>query len=537
MIDRYARPEMAALWTEEAKLQRWLHVELAVCRAWARRGVIPEDDLREIEAKAAFSVERTQEIEQTTNHDVVAFLTNVNENIGPASRWVHYGMTSSDVLDTGMGIALADAGVILVREQRALTEALVEKAREHADTSTVGRTHGIHAEPTTFGLKLAGFAAESARNEERLARAFAQAAVGKLSGAVGTYAMLDPEIEDEVMDELGLVAEPFGTQVVARDRHAELCTAMAVAAAGLERLAVELRHLQRTELREAEEAFRSGQKGSSAMPHKRNPITAERISGLARVIRANSVAALENVALWHERDISHSSVERVILPDSTTLLDYMLVTTRRLIEGLVVSPERMQKVLDSSHGLVYSQRILLSLIERGLTREEAYEAVQRNALRAWDEERPLRETLREDDAVSAVISSAALDELMDPAWYTRHTHRLLGERLPGEPVELTEEALAAAPAASGTPARPRRDNELRAAILAALRVAGRPVREAALFERVGRRVSTTPTPHHFLDTAAHLAADGRIAVMPDHEDTGRREPEPFRPQFYRLVTD
>jgi len=531
MIDRYARPEMAALWTEDAKLQRWLDVELAVCRAWARRGVIPESDLREIEAKAAFTVERTREIEETTNHDVVAFLTNVNENIGPASRWVHYGMTSSDVLDTGMGIAIADAGVILVREQRALSETLAAKAREYGETTCVGRTHGIHAEPTTFGLKLAGFAAESIRNEERLARAFAQAAVGKLSGAVGTYAMLDPDLEEEVMDELGLVAEPFGTQVVARDRHAELLSAMAVAASGLERLAVELRHLQRTELREAEEAFRTGQKGSSAMPHKRNPITAERISGLARVIRANAVAALENVALWHERDISHSSVERIILPDSMTLLDYMLTTTRRLVDGLVVSEERMRKVLDSSHGLVYSQRVLLSLIERGLTREEAYAAVQRNAMRAWDEERPLRQLLEEDEAISAVMSGPALDELMDPAWYTRHAERLLAERLPGGP-----DTVDVAASASAAQQAPRKDAELRAAILTALRVAGTPIREAQLFERVGRRVSKTPTPKHFLETAAHLAAEQRIAILPD-EDRGHRPPEPFLARFYRLTSD
>ncbi len=526
MIERYARPEMAGLWTEHAKLQRWLDVELAVCRAWARRGVIPEDDLRQIEEKAAFTVERTQEIEKTTNHDVVAFLTNVNENIGPASRWVHYGMTSSDVLDTGMGIAIRMAGEILLREQHALTETLSAKAREYADTSCVGRTHGIHAEPTTFGLKLAGFAAESARNEERLARAVEQASVGKLSGAVGTYAMLDPDIEAEVMAELELTGEPFGTQVVARDRHAELFTAFALCAAGIERLAVELRHLQRTELREAEEAFRKGQKGSSAMPHKRNPITAERLSGLARVIRANAVAALENVALWHERDISHSSVERVILPDSTTLLDYMLVTTRKLVDGLVVSPERMQAVLDSSHGLVYSQRVLLGLIERGLTREEAYAAVQRNAMRAWDESRPLRELLTADDEVSQVISEEALNELMNPAWYTRHADRMLEERLP-----------VPGPARPDTsaPVIPRTDTVLREAILDALRAAGEPIREASLFERAAAEAGSDPTPEHFLDTAAHLAAEGRLAVAIEREETGRRDPAPFSARYYRLI--
>lgn len=425
MIPRYSRPEMAAIWTEHAKLQRWLDVELAVCRAWCRRGVIPADDLAQIEAKAAFSVERTLEIEKTTNHDVVAFLTNVNENIGPASRWVHYGMTSSDVLDTGLALAMVQSGTLLVAAQAALTQALKARALEHRDTLCVGRTHGVHAEPTTFGLRLAGFALESRRNEERLARAHEQIAYGKLSGAVGTYAMLDPGIEAEVMDELGLKCEPIATQVIPRDRHAEVVTQMALAASSLERLAVEIRHLQRTEVREAEEAFGEGQKGSSAMPHKRNPITAERITGLARVIRSNSIAALEDVALWHERDISHSSVERVILPDSYTLLDYLLATSTKLIEGLLVRPERMKQVLDSSYGLVYSQRVLLGLVEEGLTREEAYAAVQRNAMVAWDTGTPLRELLGNDDDVTGKISPERLDSLFDPSHHLRHMDDLM----------------------------------------------------------------------------------------------------------------
>ena len=425
MIPRYSRPEMAAIWTEHAKLQRWLDVELAVCRAWCRRGVIPADDLAQIEAKAAFSVERTLEIEKTTNHDVVAFLTNVNENIGPASRWVHYGMTSSDVLDTGLALAMVQSGTLLVAAQAALTQALKARALEHRDTLCVGRTHGVHAEPTTFGLRLAGFALESRRNEERLRRAHEQIAYGKLSGAVGTYAMLDPAIEAEVMDELGLKCEPIATQVIPRDRHAEVVTQMAVAASSLERLAVEIRHLQRTEVREAEEAFGKGQKGSSAMPHKRNPITAERITGLARVIRSNSIAALEDVALWHERDISHSSVERVILPDSYTLLDYLLATSTKLIEGLLVRPERMKQVLDSSYGLVYSQRVLLGLVEEGLTREEAYAAVQRNAMVAWDTGTPLRELLGNDDDVTGKISPERLDSLFDPSHHLRHMDDLM----------------------------------------------------------------------------------------------------------------
>ncbi len=425
MIPRYSRPEMAAIWTEHAKLQRWLDVELAVCRAWCRRGVIPADDLAQIEAKAAFSVERTLEIEKTTNHDVVAFLTNVNENIGPASRWVHYGMTSSDVLDTGLALAMVQSGTLLVAAQAALTQALKARALEHRDTLCVGRTHGVHAEPTTFGLRLAGFALESRRNEERLKRAHEQIAYGKLSGAVGTYAMLDPAIEAEVMDELGLKCEPIATQVIPRDRHAEVVTQMALAASSLERLAVEIRHLQRTEVREAEEAFGKGQKGSSAMPHKRNPITAERITGLARVIRSNSIAALEDVALWHERDISHSSVERIILPDSYTLLDYLLATSTKLIEGLLVRPERMKQVLDSSYGLVYSQRVLLGLVEEGLTREEAYAAVQRNAMVAWDTGTPLRELLGNDDDVTGKISPERLDSLFDPSHHLRHMDDLM----------------------------------------------------------------------------------------------------------------
>ncbi len=425
MIPRYSRPAMAALWTEEAKLQRWLEVELAVCRAWAARGVIPADDLAAIEARAGFSVERTQELERTTNHDVVAFLTDVNERVGPASRWIHYGMTSSDVLDTGLALAVKRAGELLLAEQAALTAALRDLSLEHRDTLCVGRTHGIHAEPTTFGLKLAGHALESRRNEERLAEALAGAAVGTLSGAVGTYAMLEPAIEAAVLEELGIGGEPIPTQVVARDRLAQLVCAMAVAASSLDRLATELRHLQRTELREAEEAFTVGQKGSSAMPHKRNPITAERISGIARVVRGHAVAALEDVALWHERDISHSSVERIILPDAFLALDYMLARTRSLVGGLVVHPGRMLAVLESSHGLVYSQRVLLGLVERGLTREEAYALVQRNALRAWDEERPLGDLLREDDEVTAVLPPDEIAALMDPAWYTRHVPELM----------------------------------------------------------------------------------------------------------------
>jgi len=420
VIPRYSRAAMSAVWEEEAKLGRWLEVELAVCRAWNRRGVIPDADLAEIESRAGFSPARTLEIERTTNHDVVAFLTDVAEHVGPASRWIHYGMTSSDVLDTGLGLAIRRAGDLLLDGQAALTAVLRDMALRHRGTVAVGRTHGVHAEPTSFGLKLATFAFESRRNEARLARAVDEASVGCLSGAVGTYATLPPDLEHEVLTELGLGVEPASTQVVARDRHADLLTAMAVAAASIERLAVELRHLQRTEVREAEEAFTAGQKGSSAMPHKRNPITAERLTGMARLVRGYAVPALEDVALWHERDISHSSVERVILPDAFLALDYMLATARRLLEGLVVHTDRLEAVLWSSGGLVFSQRVLLGLVEGGLTREDAYALVQRSAMRSWETGTPLRDLLAGDPEVTARLDAAALDALFDPAWYLRH---------------------------------------------------------------------------------------------------------------------
>ena len=421
MIARYTRPEIGAVWTDEARMTAWRDVEVAAAGALDGPS---QADLQAIRT-ATFTVEAVNERERVTDHDVAAFVDVLGSSAGDAGRWIHYGLTSSDVLDTGLALAIVRAGELLLEGQRALTATLRELALRHAGTLCVGRTHGVHAEPTTFGLKLAGHAMESRRNEERLSEAVRGASVGKLSGAVGTYAMLDPELEAEVLRELGIAGEPVATQVVARDRHAQLLAAMAVAASSLDRLATELRHLQRTELREAEEAFAAGQKGSSAMPHKRNPITAERISGLARVVRGYAVAALEDVALWHERDISHSSVERVILPDAFLALDYMLARSRALLQGLVVRPERMRAILESSRGLVYSQRVLLGLVEAGLPREAAYALVQRNAMRAWEEDRELGDLLAEDPEVTAVIAPDELESLLDPSWYTRHVPALM----------------------------------------------------------------------------------------------------------------
>jgi adenylosuccinate lyase len=426
VIPRYSRPAMNALWTEEAKLARWLEVELAVCRAWAAAGVIPAADLAEIEAKAGFSVERTQELERVTNHDVVAFLTDVNERVGPASRWIHYGMTSSDVLDTGLALAIKRSGELLLAGQAALTATLRDLALEHRDTLCVGRTHGIHAEPSSFGLRLAGFAFEADRNLERLRRAFEQIAVGKLSGAVGSYASLPPSVEARVMEALGLAREDSATQVVPRDRHAEVLSSCALAAAGLERFATEIRNLQKTEVREVEEPFGKGQKGSSAMPHKRNPITTERITGLARVMRGYAQAGLENVALWHERDISHSGAERVILPDATICLDYMQHLGRRVAADMTVHSERMLENLDLTYGAVYSQRALTALLDAGLIRDDAYRLVQENAQQAWDTRTPFRELL--GPALAERDIEIDLDAVFDPTAYLRNAGEVF-ERL------------------------------------------------------------------------------------------------------------
>ncbi len=424
MIARYTRPEMATIWAEQRKLEAWWQVELAVCETLAERGVVPAEDLERIR-KASFDVERVKERERVTDHDVAAFVDVVAESAGVGGRWIHYGLTSSDVLDTGLALQLREAGEQILSGARDLTDSLAARAREFGDTICAGRTHGVHAEPTTFGLKLAGFAFESHRNAERLERAFRQAAVGKLSGAVGTYSSLGPEVERAALAKLGLAPEPLSTQVVPRDRHAELMTAIGLAGSSLERLALEIRHLQRTEVREVEEPFREGQKGSSAMPHKRNPIVSERICGLARVLRGNTQAALESVALWHERDISHSSTERVVLPDSTTLLDYMQQLALRVVDGMRVYPERMRENLELTHGALFSQAVLSALVESGQSRDEAYRIVQSNAQRAWDERRPFRELLEQESAVQERLDSKALDELFDYGRFLRHVPELL----------------------------------------------------------------------------------------------------------------
>lgn len=412
MIDRYTREEIGALWTDAARFESWRLVEVAACEELEGPA---EAELEAIRGATA-TAEQVAEREKVLDHDVAAFVDVLSASAGqPAGRWIHYGLTSSDVLDTALAVQLREVGKIILAGAEQLTQALAKLARENVDTLCVGRTHGVHAEPTTFGVKIAGFAAEAARNRDRLRRAFDQAAVGALSGAVGTYSATDPDFEARVLARLGLKAETISTQVVARDRLAELLQAIALAGAGLERLATEIRHLQRTEVREVQEPFRSGaQKGSSAMPHKRNPITSERITGLARVLRGNAQAATENVALWHERDISHSGAERIILPDSTILLDYMQHLAIRLVEGLVVDRERMLANLEITCGALFSQRALLALVASGMSRDDAYRIVQEDAQRAWDEQTQLRGLL---EARGLEID---LDEVFDSSAYTAH---------------------------------------------------------------------------------------------------------------------
>jgi adenylosuccinate lyase len=428
VIERYTRPEIGAVWTTDRRMQRWLEVELAATDAWAEEGVVPRDDARACRERASFTVEAVNERERTTGHDVAAFVDIVSARVGHAGRWIHYGLTSSDVLDTALALQLKEAADVILPRARAYRDALIERALEHRDTVTAGRTHGVHAEPTTFGLRLASFAFEAERNLRRLERAFDGARVGKLSGAVGTYASVPPRIEARVMETLGLRAEDVSTQVVPRDRHAELVGAIALAGAGLERFATEIRNLQRTEVREVEEPFGAGQKGSSAMPHKRNPILAERLCGLARVLRGYAQTAYENVALWHERDISHSGAERVILPDATILIDYMQHLGSRLASNMTVHAARMRANLDLTHGALYSQRALTALVEAGMDRDAAYRIVQEAAQAAWDTGTSFRDLLADKLAATSGAPGCAAEEaagvdfeaIFDPAAYLEH---------------------------------------------------------------------------------------------------------------------
>jgi adenylosuccinate lyase len=412
---------MARIWSDEGRLARWLEVELAALDAWAAVGVVPTEAAAEIRERAVPPTpERVAEIEERTQHDVAAFVDAVAEQLGPVGRWFHYGLTSSDVLDTALSLQIRAAGELVLEGVEAALAAVTAQAEKHRGTLMIGRTHGVHAEPTTFGLKLAVWAFELDRARRRIRAGLEGLRVGKLSGAVGTYAAIDPEVERLACERLGLEPAPASTQILQRDRHAELLAALALTAASLEKFALEIRHLARTEVREVEEPFRRGQKGSSAMPHKRNPVVAERICGLARVVRAAAVVGLENVALWHERDISHSSSERVVVPDAFLALDYMLDRFTWLIDGLVVRPERMRRNLGASHGLFFSQRLLLALVESGLERARAYELVQRTAMRAWEEEQDFAELVRADSEISSALETARLDEVFDLGAYTRH---------------------------------------------------------------------------------------------------------------------
>jgi adenylosuccinate lyase len=405
---------MDRIWSEEGKLARWFDVELAALDAWVELGAVPSDDVAAIRSGAVVpSAQRVAEIERTTDHDMAAFVDAIAEQLGPEGRWVHYGLTSSDVLDTALALQIRDAGELVVRGIDRALASVVKLAEEHRRTICIGRSHGIHAEPTTFGWKLAGWAFELDRARERMEHALTSCRVGQLSGTVGTYAAIDPEVERIACERLGLEPDPVSTQVIARDRHAELLSALALCASSLDKFATEIRHLARTEVREVEEPFAAGMKGSSAMPHKRNPKVAERISGLARVVRAAAIVGFENVPLWHERDISHSSAERVVIPDAFLAVDYMLDRFTWMVDGLVVYPERMQRNLWASHGLFFSHRLLLALVESGLERNDAYRLVQRSAMRAWDEELDFRKLVRADPEVAKHLDAAALDRAFD----------------------------------------------------------------------------------------------------------------------------
>jgi len=420
MIERYTLPEMGAIWSLENKFQKWLDVEIAVCEVHAEDGTIPADAVEEIKAKAAFTVERVNEIEKTTDHDVIAFTTNLAENIGPAARFVHYGLTSSDVVDTANGILLRESCDILLAKIDAMLPVLKRRAFEFKDTPQIGRTHGIHAEPTSFGLCWALWYAEMERNRERLARARETVSVGKISGAVGAFAHLAPDVEERVCERLGLKPASVSTQVIQRDRYAEYLCTLAIIASTLEKIALQVRHWQRTEVREAQEKFKVGQKGSSAMPHKRNPILSERICGMARTVRAYAIVGLENVALWHERDISHSSAERIVLPDSSATLDYMLAKATSLLDTLVVYPENMMKNLEITRGLVFSGQLMLALTQKGVSREDAYVYTQRNAMKVWDDGGEYRELVMRDADISSHLSEDEIARVFDLKHYLRN---------------------------------------------------------------------------------------------------------------------
>ncbi len=424
MIERYTLPEMGAIWSLENKFQKWLDVEIAVCEVHFEDGIIPADALEEIKSKASFTVERINEIEKTTDHDVIAFTTNLAENIGDAARFVHYGLTSSDVVDTANALLLKEACDVLLPKIDALLEVLKRRAFEFKDTPQIGRTHGIHAEPTSFGLVWALWYSEFQRNKARLEKAKEIISVGKISGAVGAFAHLAPDVEERVCAKLGIAAADVSTQVIQRDRYAEYLCTLAIIASSLEKIALQVRHWQRTEVREAQEKFRAGQKGSSAMPHKRNPILSERICGMARTVRANAVVGLENVALWHERDISHSSAERIVLPDSSAALDYILAKTTSLLDNLVVYPENMLKNLNLTRGLVFSGQLMLTLTQKGVSREDAYVYTQRNAMRVWDEGGEYKDLVMRDADISSKLSPEEIVRVFDVKHYLRNVEKV-----------------------------------------------------------------------------------------------------------------
>ncbi|MFQ5585046.1 MAG: adenylosuccinate lyase [Calditrichia bacterium] len=413
MIERYTLPEIGKIWSDENKFRIWQEIEVLACEAQAKLGRIPREAAEQIRNRANFDVKRILEIEAEVHHDVIAFLTNMGEYVGESSRYIHYGMTSSDVLDTAFAVQMKQAGELILNKIDTMITLLGEKALQYKDTVMVGRSHGVHAEPITYGFKLAVWYSEMLRNRNRLARAIEIISVGKISGAVGTFDHLDPFVEEYVCQQMGLKPAAISTQILQRDRHAEYFSALAIIAATLEKIALEIRHLQRTEVLEVEEPFGSKQKGSSAMPHKKNPILSERISGMARLLRGNLVAALENIALWHERDISHSSVERVIAPDSTITVYYMLEKTSQILRGMVVHPERMEENLESTHGLVYSQAVLLNLVDRGLSREAAYRIVQRNALKVWENKTSFLEELKKDEEITSLLSESELEKIFN----------------------------------------------------------------------------------------------------------------------------